>query len=100
MFSYDPGNLATLVVLALDRSKRDVLIKLLQTYPYLRDMVLGMGSALDPMPKCYRQTFITDDHLALLGDWIAIGQDFQIAMGKADHVVGRASATATSRKVA
>ena len=77
-----------LLALASDRRRiQEALLDYLRKNPALRDTILGMGSALDPAPRCYRQPFITDDHLALAYDWMMIGESLRSAMSRADGEV-------------
>lgn len=69
-----------LLLMALPPKGREELLRILREHPYMRDVLLGVGAALDPYPKCYRNPFITDDHLALLSDWMAVGNDMSDAV--------------------
>lgn len=78
---------------------RKFLLSYLQKNPFMRDVLLGIGAAFDPYPKCYRQTFFTDDHLAILSDWITVGRDMRSAMKDTDAEFSNApGAEARARK--
>lgn len=68
---------------------RRALLSHLSKNPGLRDALLGAGTVVDHYPVCYRQTFITNDHLAMMEDWIAVGNDMRGAMRKADEHIAR-----------
>lgn len=96
----DTHSWGAMIAIALSSRKFDrrFLLSYLRTNPHIRDVLLGVGAAFDPYPKCYRPTFITDDHLAMLADWLAVGRDFQAGLKQLDTKVSKAGNSGEFRR--